>query len=216
MKALIALAGSRAAAGSASADLVYVLQRYLTMIVAIGSVAGPCSADFIIDTYPDWDGHVTELWEKVAQSFTVPTGDNVLDNYMFALDPPGGQHTITFGIFKWSDFSGPVGDALYSVQKNWPDVGGDVKVDNIGLALPEGALYAAIVDLEGYNGPSVHYQRNQDSYSDGDASWFRYSTWYYLDSGWNTKFRARFIPTPGALAALGLLGLFGTRMRRSA
>ena len=172
------------------------------------------SADIVINTYPDWDGNVTNGWVAIAQSFIAPS-DNVLDNWKFALAPlPGGQHSVAFDIYAWSDLTGPVGSSLYSSVEAWPAGGGDVLVDNIALSLTPGNLYAGVVDLQGYSGPSVHYQFNQFSYTGGDASWLDGGTeWHFLNSGWNTKFRAEFVPEPSTLLIL-TLGAAGLLIRR--
>lgn len=174
-----------------------VLSVAVVILFAHGALA-----DTIIDTYPDWDGSVTDRWFRIAQSFTTPA-DNVLSDWKFALDPPVGQNTVSFEVFAWDDNVGPVGNALFSAVAAWPANGGDVLVENINLPLVTGELYGAVVDLLGYSGPSVHFQFNQNSYSDGDASWYR-GGWRFLNSGWNTKFRATFVPEPTSLLSLGL------------
>jgi hypothetical protein len=177
------------------------------------ALACTASANTAINTYPDWDGSVTNGWVAIAQSFIAPS-DNVLDNWMFALDPPGGQNSVAFDIYAWSDLIGPVGSSLYSSVEAWPAGGGDVLVDNIGLSLTPGNLYAAVVDLQGYSGLSVHFQFNQLSYTGGDASWLDGgANWQFLNSGWNTKFRAEFVPEPSTLLVL-TLGAAGLLPRR--
>ncbi len=174
------------------------------LAVAVGILlARGALADTIIDTYPDWEGRSTDVWLKIAQSFTTPA-DNVLSDWKFALEPPGGQNSVSFEVFAWDNNVGPLGDALFSTVAAWPANGGDVLVENINLPLATGELYAAVVDLLGYGGRSVHWQTNQRSYSDGDASWFGMGRWQFLSSGWNTKFRATFVPEPASLLSLGL------------
>ena len=183
------------------------------LAVAVGILlARGALADTIIDTYPDWEGRSSFLWLKIAQSFTTPA-DNVLSDWKFALEPPGGQNSVSFEVFAWDNNVGPLGDALFSTVAAWPANGGDVLVENINLPLATGELYAAVVDLLGYDGRSVHWQTNQRSYSDGDASWFR-GNWQFLNSGWNTKFRATFVPEPASLLSL-VLGAVVLMRRRS-
>ena len=83
-------------------------------------------------------------------------------------------------------------------------------VDNIDLTLTPNARYAAVVDLEGFAGKSVFFQYNQNSYDQGNASWLDGigPQWEYLNSTYNTEFRAQFytVPEPGSLLGLGLAG----------
>ena len=99
---------------------------------------------------------------------------------------------------------------MFSRQVNWPTLGGDVLVDNINLTLTPGSRYAAVIDLEGYRGNSVNFQFNQNSFDQGNASWFGgvNPSWVYLDSIYNTEFRAEFytVPEPANLLGLGLVG----------
>lgn len=143
------------------------------------------------------------------KSFIAPA-DNVLDNYMFGFDAAGVN--ITFTIVPWDETSGPTGGPLYT--DNFVSVAGDNFVSVIGLALTPGNMYAAIVDMNGYTGTSVHFMLNVTGNPTGDASWFN-GTWQFLNSGWSTKFRAEFIvPAPGVLALLGLAGAATPRRRR--
>ncbi|MCG3127322.1 MAG: hypothetical protein CHACPFDD_02180 [Phycisphaerae bacterium] len=189
------------------------MKRHLVCAGLSIAFVAAAAANTIIDTYPDWDGNVTNGWLKIAQTVTVPA-DNVLDNWKFALNPPGGQNTILFEIYEWDNSVGPIGPVLYSSIEAWPAAGGDVLVDNINLPLTTGNLYGAIVDLQGYAGQSVHFQVNQFSYTGGDASWFDGATWNFLNSGWNTKFRAEFTPEPATLLTLSVAALALLRRRR--
>jgi hypothetical protein len=149
----------------------------------------------VINTFPDWDNNVTLYWFKVAQSFLAPA-DNTLSSWEFALATNGGQNSVLFQIVPWNPNSGPSGAALFSREVPWPTPGGHVLVSNINLTLQPGARYAAVIDLEGYEGSSVHYQQNQNSYDQGRASWFNSGTWDYLTSTYNTSFRAEFSAVP--------------------
>jgi hypothetical protein len=190
------------------------MKKGLLVVGVSSALACTSSANIVVNTYPDWDGSVTNGWVAIAQSFTAPS-DNVLDNWMFALAPlPGGQNSVTFNIYAWSDLTGPVGSSLYSSVEAWPAGGGDVLVDNIALSLTPGNLYAAVVHLQGYSGLSVQFQFNQFSYTDGDASWLDGGTdWHFLNSGWNTKFRAEFVPEPSTPLIL-TFGAAGLLIRR--
>jgi MYXO-CTERM domain-containing protein len=181
-------------------------------VAACAMWAGPSFADHVIDTYPFWDGNVTNGWVAVAQSFIAPE-HSVLDSYMFGFE--GSKVAITFSIVQWDETSGPVGGPLYST--NVAGFIGDVVVSDIGLSLTPGEMYAAVVDMNGYTAESVHWMQNVDGNPTGDASWFDGSGWQYLNSGWSTKFRAEFtaVPGPAAVALLGVAGLAGSRRRRA-
>jgi hypothetical protein len=161
----------------------------------------------VINTYPDWDGNVTLSYSKVAQSFLAPT-DNFLASWQFTLAPNSAPTNLLFQIVSWNPLSGPSGAALFTRNLSWPAQGGDVLVDNINLSLTPGARYAAVIDFNGYRGQSVFFEYNQNSYNHGNASWFGgiNPTWVYLNSTYNTEFRAEFlaVPEPVSLLALAL------------
>lgn len=159
---------------------------FALVVSASALLAAPCLADTVIDTYPYWDGNVSDGWYKVAQSFVAPA-DNVLDSYQFAF--AGSNIPLQFDIFVWDQELGPIGASLFTAQRTGHV--GDVLIDNIHLTLEEGVRYAAVVDLLGYNGESVHWMMNVTGNPAGDASWWNV-TWQYLNSGWSTEFRARF------------------------
>jgi hypothetical protein len=176
------------------------------MLCPRASATGPTT---IIDTYPDWDLNVTTSWLKVAQSFLAPT-DNTLISWQFALAPVAAPTNVLFQIVPWNPNSGPSGLPLFSRTVNWPAGGGDILVDDINLTLTPGLRYAAVVDLNGYSGRSLDFELNQKSYDQGNASWFGgpggIPTWNYLNSPYNTEFRAEFqtIPEPGSFLLAGL------------
>jgi hypothetical protein len=188
--------------------------------VAAFCLAAFCASAFgtvistVIDTYPDWDGNVTESYFKVAQSFLAPA-DNTLASWKFTLATSPGPTNILFEIVPWNASSGPSGSPLFSRTVSWSASGGDILVDNINLTLTPGSRYAAIVDLRSYGGPSVNFEYNQDSYNQGNAAWFAgiNPTWKYLNSTYNTQFRAEFyaVPEPACLFAMGLVGIVFVR-----
>jgi hypothetical protein len=162
----------------------------------------------VIDTYPDWDGNITQSYSRVAQSFLAPA-DNLLASWQFTLAPNAAPTNLLFQVVPWNPSSGPSGAALFSRNLGWPAEGGDVVVNNINLALAPGTLYAAVIDFNGFRGQSVFFEQNQNSYNHGNASWFGgivNPTWVYLNSTYNTQFRAEFlaVPEPTNLLALFL------------
>ena len=160
----------------------------------------------IINTYPDWDGNVTLSYSKVAQSFLAPA-DNLLASWQFSVAPNAAPTNVLFQIVPWNPLSGPSGAALFTRNLSWPAQGGDVLVDNINLALTPGSRYAAVIDFNGYRGLSVFFEHNQNSYDHGNASWFGgiNPAWVYLNSTYNTEFRAEFlVPEPANLLVVVL------------
>jgi hypothetical protein len=182
---------------------------YGVVVSASAVLAAPAFADHMIDTYPYWDGNITSGWLAVAQSFVAPE-HNILVNYKFGFETAGVD--INFDIYQWDETSGPVGGSLYSTS--FSSLSGDNLVNGINLALTEGTMYAAIVDMNGFVDQSVHFMANVTGNPEGDSSWFN-GTWQLLNSGFSTKFMANFreIPAPGTLAAFGLFGLVGARRR---
>lgn len=170
--------------------------------------AAALSQATVIDTYPDWDGNITNGWQYVAQSFTAPS-DNVLLNWTFGTN---SQPNLGFSIFAWDPNSGPTSGALFQTTVN-AGGGGDFTVSNINLALTTGNVYAVVYETD--LNQSIHFQTNNTSYTGGCASWNN-GTWNFLNSGWNTQFRAEFgtVPEPGTLAALALGALILVRRRR--
>ena len=141
----------------------------------------------VLNTYSDWDGNVTQSYFKVAQSFLAPA-DSTLASWQFTLAPAAGATNVLFEIIRWESNSGPASAPLFSRQVSWPALGGNVLVDNINLTLTPTTRYAAVIDLEGYGGKSVYFQYNQNSYGQGNASWFAgfNPAWEYLNSTYNT------------------------------
>jgi hypothetical protein len=184
--------------------------KRLAIIAGGVAIAQMASATTVIDTYPDWDGNVTNGWLGVAQSFTTPT-DNVLVSWTFAIDP--GQSNVNCSVYAWDNTVGTMGGSLYSTNIDC-SAGGDYTF-NPNLALTAGGLYAVVYDFNGNAGASIHFQVNQNSYAGGDASWFDGSGWQYLDSGWNTTFKAKFdaVPEPATLLLFGL-GAIALRRKR--
>jgi hypothetical protein len=161
----------------------------------------------IINTYPDWDGNVTLSYSRVAQSFLAPA-DNLLASWKFTLAPSAASTNLLFQIVPWNPLSGPGGAALFTRNLSWPAQGGDILVDNINLTLTPGSRYAAVFDFNGYRGSSVFFEYNQNSYNQGNASWFGgiNPAWVYLNSTYNTEFQAQFlaVPEPANLLPLAL------------
>ncbi|HWX19501.1 MAG TPA: PEP-CTERM sorting domain-containing protein [Candidatus Binatia bacterium] len=180
----------------------------LCLGLALGARAS-ATVTTVINTYPDWDGSVTESYLKVAQSFLAPA-DSTLASWKLTLAPIAVPTNVLFTIVPWNSTSGPSSGPLFSRQVSWPALGGDILVDNISLTLTPGSRYAAVVDLEGYSGKSVDFQFNQNSYAQGNASWFGGVNpgWLYLNSPYNTTFQAEFsvVPEPANLLGLGLAG----------
>jgi len=200
-------------------DISLLPAKGIFLATLLSLTPGSSRSATVINTYPDWDGTITYGWDAVAQSFVAPA-DSTLLSWKFGIAPATNgipNNKVLFQIVPWDQSSGPAGAALFSREVAWASAGGDILVDNIGLTLTPGSRYAAIVNLEGGSEvQSVHFQLNQNSYNGGNASWFSApNSWQYLDSTWNTQFRAEFatIPEPSTLLfiLLSLPMLLGRR-----
>lgn len=189
--------------------------RARTLAVLAGLGAAGIAQAYVIDTYPYWDGNITNGWYAVAQSFVVDGTDNVLQNYTFHI--AGGSGNLMFSIVPWDLNVGPTGGAVYTANAAWPGSDGDVSFNGINTALTPGATYAGIVDLQGQSGQSVYWMANNTGNPTGDSSWRDVNgDWQFLGgSGWSTEFRAEFspVPEPVSLIALGA-GLAALLRRR--
>jgi hypothetical protein len=176
--------------------LLNILTASMLLTGSTGTATSPGAT--VIDTYPDWEGLTTISWSTVAQSFTAPA-DHLLLNYTTSLSPTNNR-TLGFEIVSWNPASGPAGGIVFTQQVAWPTTG-ILTLSNLNLNLTPGAHYAAILDLGGYTGPSVLFQKNQNSYDQGNGAWrLGNGNWEYLQAGYNTAFRAEFAPIPEPMA----------------
>lgn len=183
--------------------------------VGIGiALATPAAAEFVIDTYPYWDGNVTNGWERSAQTFSVPGPTKVvLDRFIFGFG--GGPPEMVFSIVVWDVETGPVGEALF--QEFLPGFVGDITISDIGLVLEAGVMYAAITDYLGYDQQGTHAMAGNEGNPGGNGgAWYRDGAWTILPS-YQTQFRAEFVAVPApATAALLLLAAASSHRRRRA
>jgi hypothetical protein len=169
----------------------------------------------VIDTYPFWDGNVTNAWTAVAQTFDAP--GSTLSDYQFAIDgnPSGG--TLNISLYDWIAGTGQTGAALYSTSVAWPTSTGDVVLSGINVALSTGSHYGMVVELGGAIDPSVHFMTNVTGSPTGYGYWSgdNGTTWGGIP-GFSTEFRATFgsVPEPASFAVLGLGALALVRRRR--
>jgi hypothetical protein len=179
------------------------------MLLAVSSV----SADTIIDTIPLWDGNVSSGWDKVAQTLVVPPTDTRLASFEIGLQGTGNYNIL---VYEWDrSVEHTVGPQLFD--------SGPLAVPNsftfvsnvINVHLTVGVEYAVIVDFDSGGGVSFSVG---DGYLDGYANFTNDpvdAPWpFNQNSGYDTAFKAVFVPTPGMGALLGLAGLAASRRRR--
>ncbi len=159
----------------------------------------------VIDTYPFWDGNVTNGWTAIAQTFDAP--GSTLTDYQFGIDGNSAGGTLNISLYNWVAGTGQTGAALYSTSVAWPSSTGDIVLSGINVAVTNGSHYGMIVELGGSNALSVHYMGNVTGSPTGYGYWSgdNGSTWSGIP-GLSTKFRATFdpVPEPATFAVLGL------------
>ncbi|MEE9128471.1 MAG: hypothetical protein V3T84_00500 [Phycisphaerales bacterium] len=193
--------------------------KSLAAASVVGLVAGTTSADTVIDTIPDWDGNVSHGWTNIAQSFTVPEGDIVLNTFELGIRSLDGE-SYNLLLHAWDPIGDhAVGNALYdSGLLAAPGALTFIEFE-IGVALAAGESYAIIV---AWNNRGIssgvafsfadQYDEGYNTYTDGSI----FDPWKFgPDTDFEMAFRATFkIPTPATLAMLGAAGLVSRRRRR--
>lgn len=157
-------------------------------------------------------------WAEAAQSFSVPTTENVLSRWTFYLGGSGTNYK--FSIVGMDGGAPDVTQPLFSVTNPW-GVGAQ-EITGINLALTPGSQYAAVIDFLGYTDVSVFY--GGDGYSDGNGFWGDISganSWTSfpdLDLAFSVEFvSGASVPEPASIAlfGLGLAGILVARRRKA-
>ncbi len=190
----------------------------MVLVLLLGGLTAAFAASCdSIDTRPYWDNNITNGWMAQAQTFEAPSANcNVLSEWEFELAGRTSAGQVTFNIYQWGS-SGPVGGPLFTENLAWGTSAQLFDVTNINVTLTPGQLYGADIDLQGYSGPSVYFNANQNGYG-YDAWWYMSSTGWE-DIGFNQYFAANFsnsVPEPGSIVLFGssLLGVAGVLRRR--
>jgi hypothetical protein len=201
--------------------------KVLTVLIAVliaGMPFSPARAAAIIGTPGGGSTPPSFLtgWTSAAQTFVVPTGNDVLEEWTFFLAPRSDIGGVQFSIYDWSEADrGPVGSELISVGVQWDPAGGS-RVVPMRLQLTSGESYAAIIDMLGFTAASVELIFPQ-SYDGGELFTLniQQSERWQSNPTYDTRFRALFaasaatVPEPGSLALLvaALLGIASLRLR---
>lgn len=195
----------------------FVRLAAISMALASGLISSNANAGTTIENSsfavnPTWG------WAEAAQSFAVPTTDNVLSQWTFAMDGSGTNYR--FSIVEMSGGVPDLTQPLFSVINPWGI--GQQTISGIDLALTPGARYAAVIDFLGYTDVSVLY--GADGYSDGNGFWGDISganSWTSF-TDFDLSFTAQFVsqasvpePASAAIFGLGLAGIILSRRRKT-
>lgn len=187
------------------------LRATVVLLLTLGMQPSAAFAKEVINTFPNWDGQVTEGWNATAQSFTVPASP-ILQSYQFGIEPSNHGGDLDFTVHTWS-ITGPNEPALFTRTIPWPTQGDSLVVNNIDLELIPNNVYSVKIDFKGYTGKSVHFTQ-LPAYSGGNAQWFigRWNDFPELDH----RFRATFVPEPSSmgLVAIGVSAWALVRLTR--
>jgi hypothetical protein len=177
------------------------LRATVILLLTLGMYPSAAFAKEVINTFPNWDGQVTNGWSATAQTFIVPAS-SILQSYQFGIEPSNHGGDLDFSVHAWT-IEGPVEPSLFTRTIPWPTHGDSLVVNDIDLALIPAQIYSVKIDFNGYSGPSVHFTQIP-AYASGHAQWFN-GTWNDYPE-LDHRFRATFVPEPSSmgLAAIGV------------
>ncbi|MBK7406548.1 MAG: PEP-CTERM sorting domain-containing protein [Phycisphaerales bacterium] len=183
--------------------------KTLVALVAVAGLAGAAAADVIDQNQPQNDAYMASFGQgDLAQSFQTQSASNVSGADIQLMDFGGGSsETITISLFDNLPNQGgnlmAQGSAV-GTEGQWVDVFWSPQpiAQNVTYYL----VFTSAQNTEGIYGSTVNpYAFGQTCANSGFGSFpdFDYTFRTYTA-----------VPTPGALAALGLGGLVATRRRR--
>jgi hypothetical protein len=185
-------------------------------LVFVGFALVGSAQALVIDTYPDWQGNITDGWQKAAQSFEVDSLSTTLQNLRFSMAPSSGA-SVKVQVFRF-DANGPTGAALFERTVARPAGGGQIYISDVATQTFPAGTYGFVLDMLGQTTNTAYYNINQNSYNQGHSFFFDGTAWTSFPT-YNLTFRAEFssLPEPGTVVAIcvGGLGSLARRRRKS-
>ncbi len=194
--------------------------KAIAATAVVGIAVGTARTETIIDTIPLWDGNISNSWDKIAQTFEIPSVDVVLNTFELGVQSTtGGNYNVL--LYEWDSVGNfAVGAALFDAGTFTAPEALTFIEFAIGIALLPGDDYAIIVEWDPNAGGSGvafsfadQYPGGYNDYTDGALG----DPWVFgPDTNFEMAFKAVFtpIPSPSALALLGAAGLISRRRRQ--